>query len=94
MRYLRSGRATDDEVASDVDVRVVVDQLRAGVGAGGASETGVQRDTVILVVPSVVDDIQLVSSGEQADRAGIIAQVASVALVHLPLVTSSHAPHD
>ena len=83
-------RTTDDERAADVDVRVVVHQLRTGVGARRARQTGVERDTVVFVVPRIVNDVELVAAVEQSNRARIVAQVTTVALVHLKLVATSH----
>ena len=83
-------RTADDQRAADVDVRVVVHQLRTGVGARRARQTGVERDTVVFVVPRVVNDVELVAAVEQSNRARNVAQVTAVALVHLELVASCH----
>ena len=94
MRYLCCRRPANYHAPSYVHIRVVVDQLGAGIGAGGAGQARVERDTVILVVPCVVNDVQLVSRVEKPHWASVIAEVASIALVHLPLVTSGHAPQS
>ena len=94
MRDFGGGGTADYQVPADVDVGVVVHQLGAGIGARSARQARVQGDPVILVVPGVVNYVELVTGGEQPDRAGVVAQVTAVALVHLPLVSSCHATHD
>ena len=79
-----------DERATDVHVGVVIDELWASVGTCRTGQTRVKRYTIVLVVPRVVDDVELVSAVEQTDRTSIVAQVAAVALVHLELVATGH----
>ena len=90
----RCGWSANDEVSTDVHVRVVVDQLWACVGASCAGQTGIEWNAVIFVIPSVVDDVQFVACSEQSDWTRIIAEVAAVALVHLPLVAARHIAHQ
>ena len=57
-------RASYYEAPPDVDVGVVVNKLRASVSASRTSQARIQRDTIVFVVPRVVDDVQLVSRVE------------------------------
>ena len=57
-----------DERAADVHVGVVVHQLRASVRTCRTGQTRVERYTVVLVVPRIVDDVEFVATVEQADR--------------------------
>ena len=83
-------RTANDERTADIDVGVVVDELRTSVGTSRTGQTRVQRDTVVFVVPRVVDDVEFVAAVEQANRTGVVAQVAAVALVHLELIATGH----
>jgi len=83
-------RTANDERTADIDVGVVVDELRTSVGARRTGQTRVQRDTVVFVIPRVVDDVEFVAAVEQTNRTGVVAQVAAVALVHLELIATGH----
>ena len=86
--------ATDDQRSADVDIGVVVDQLWACVGACCARQTRIQRDTIVLIVPRIVDDVEFIATVEESNWACIVTQVTAGALVHLEFITTGHGAQN